>query len=193
MILSGGTYCYEIRRNGEIVAIEQESFDGSQIVGTRSSPDGSNFHEVQADVSDQGVIARLAVRYKRGPFARNGIYEAGQDFLEGSVSALAGRNAVMSKLGRFREIDADLVLFRALTIAHLRQRGQTRWTGRVATIDSTTLVPSSNKQSARATDSSGLRWIYEPRMGDFEEIELDQDGRILSKRDNRGTEVRLIV
>jgi hypothetical protein len=136
---------------------------------------------------------RVRVRYARGPFSRNAAYEAGEDFLRGSVSALGGRNAITAKLGRFREIDADFVIFRAITLAHVRGRGQTRWTGRVATIDSGTLVAASNKQSARALDSSGLRWIYEPRMGDSEEIELDSSGRILRRIDNRGSRADLVA
>ena len=88
-----------------------------------------------------------------------------------------------------REIDAaDFVLFRSLIIAHLRERGQMRWTGRVASIDAATLVASSNKQSARAADKSALRWTYEARMGDSEHIEIDSEGRILIRRDNWGNE-----
>ncbi len=191
MFLPIGNYRYEIRSGGQVVAVEEAAFDGQTLSGLRQSTDGSSRNEVVAEISHEGLVHRVRLRYVRGPFSRNATYEASEDFLRGSVSALGGRNAVTAKLGRFREVDADFVIFRAMTIAHIRARGQTRWTGRVATIDSATLVASSNKQSARAADQSGLRWIYEPRMGDLEEIELSPDGRIVSRRDNRGGEAIL--
>jgi hypothetical protein len=193
MLIPTGEYRYEIRRGGQVVAIEEERFDGSRIVGVRSTPDGSNRHEVEAELGPDGTVQRVNVRYARGPFTRNATYEAAEDFLRGIVSAVAGRNAITAKLGRYREVDADLVVFRALTIAHVRGRGHARWTGRVATIDPATLVAASHKQSARAADATLLKWIYEPRMGDSEEIELDADGRILRRRDNRGTEAVLVA
>jgi hypothetical protein len=192
MLIPTGEYRYEIRRRGELVAIEEESFDGERIAGVRRAPDGSNPHEVEAEIAPDGTVRRVTVRYSRGPFARTAVYDAAEDFLRGMVSAVAGRNAITAKLGRYREIDADLVLFRALTIAHVRARGQTRWTGRVAAIDPATLVAASHKHTARAADSTGLKWIYEPRMGDSEEIELDALGRIVRRRDDRGIETVLL-
>jgi hypothetical protein len=192
MLIPTGEYRYEIRSGGQLVAFEEERFDGARIAGVRSTRDGSNRHQVEADLAPDGTVRRVSVRYARGPFTRNATYEAVEDFLRGIVSAVAGRNVITAKLGRFREVDADLVLFRALTIAHVRARGQTRWTGRVAAIDPATLVAASHKQSARAADAGQLRWIYEPRMGDLEEIELDAEGRILRRRDNRGTETILV-
>ncbi len=191
--LAFGSLAYEIRLAGEAVAREETTFDGRKIAGHRKSIDGSSRYEVEAELSQEGIVRRVRLRYERGPFSRNALYEAADDFLRGSVSALGGRNAVTTKLGRFREVDADFLIFRALTLAHVRARGQTRWTGRVATIDSATLVASSNKQSARCDDASGLRWIYEPRMGDSEEIRIDPEGRILLRADNRGREARLIA
>ena len=190
MILPAGTYHYEIGRSGQAFASEETSFDGRKISGWRKSIDGTI--EMDAEVDDGGIVLKVRLRYVRGPFSRNASYEAGESFLRGSVSALGGRNAVTAKLGRFREVDADFTIFRALILAHIRARGQVRWTGRVATIDSGTLVAASNKQSARAVDSSGLKWTYEARMGDVDEIELDEDGRIVHRRDNRGSEVRLV-
>jgi hypothetical protein len=192
VIPPAGKYRYEIRRSGETLAREETTFDGVKISGWRQSPEGSNRNEVEAEISPHGLVLRVRLRYVRGPFSRNASYEAGDDFLRGSVSALGGRNAVTAKLGRFREVSADFLLFRALTIGHVRERGQTRWTGRVVTIDSATLVATSNKQSARAADDSGLKWIYEPRMGDLEEIEIDLQGRVLRRRDNRGGEATLV-
>lgn len=193
MIIPAGEYRYEIRSSGAVIAREETTYDGRMISGVRLSLDGSSRNEVEAELSEESFVLRVRLRYVRGPFSRNANYEAREDFLRGSVSALGGRNALTAKLGRFREVDADFVLFRALIIAHVRARGQARWTGRVAGIDSATLVASSNKQSARAVDSSGLKWSYESRMGDIEEIEIDQEGRILSRRDNRGGEAVLML
>jgi hypothetical protein len=193
MIPPAGEYRYEIRRSGEALAREETTFDGRKIAGWRQSLEGANRDEVEAEISPEGLVVQVRLRYVRGPFSRNASYEAGEDFLRGSVSALGGRNAVTAKLGRFREVSADFLLFRALTLGHVRERRQTRWTGRVVTIDSATLVATSNKQSARAADDSGLRWVYEPRMGDVEDIEIDPQGRVLYRRDNRGGEATLVV
>jgi hypothetical protein len=191
MIVPSGQYRYQIRRDGIVVAREETIYENGRITGTRESLDGSSRNEVAAEISEEGIVLRVNLRYARGPFSRNANYEARDEFLRGSVSALGGRNALTAKLGRFREVDADFVLFRALTIAHVRARSQTRWTGRVASIDSATLVVSSNKQSARSLDASGLRWSYEARMGDVEEIQTDSEGRILHRRDSRGGEAIL--
>ncbi|HEY6393857.1 MAG TPA: hypothetical protein VIX12_00495 [Candidatus Binataceae bacterium] len=193
MLLPEGEYRYEVRRGTELIATEHESLRGGKIAGERRIADGQNRHEVEAALDENGQIVRLSLSYVRGPFTRSASYEADGDFLRGSVSALAGRNVVSAKLGRLREIDADLVLFRALIIAHMRQRGQTRWTGRVATVDSNTLVAASSKQSCRVKSDDGKVWLYEPRMGDFEEIEIDAEGRILRRRDSRGIETKLIA
>jgi hypothetical protein len=192
MILPAGDYHYEIRRGAAIVAIEEASFDGRRIAGARRFIDSANRYEAIAELGDDSSIARLELNYARGPFVRSARYEAIGDFLRGQISAMAGRNVVTAKLGRMREIDADLVIFRALIIARVRARGQTRWTGRVAAIDPATLVAGSYKQSARSAGGSGLQWIYEPRMGDREEIELDAAGRILRRCDARGLEAILI-
>jgi hypothetical protein len=193
MIPPAGLYGYEIHRAGSLVAREETGFDGRRITGSRQTCDGSSRNEVEAEISEDGLVHRVRLRYVRGPFSRNASYETGNDFLRGSVSALGGRNAVTAKLGRFHEVDPDFVIFRALILAHVRARGQARWTGRVATIDSGTLVATSNKQSARTMDESGLKWIYEPRMGDSEQIEIDTDGRIVRRRDNRGGETILVT
>jgi len=192
MTLARGTCHYEIRRGGEIVAFEEETFAENRIVGVRRPAQRLDHYEVEADLNADGTIRRVAVRYSRGPFVRNATYEAGDDFLRGNVSALAGRNVITTKLGRYREIDADLVIFRALTIAHIRARGQARWTGRVAAIDSNTLVASTNKQSCRRADDDPHKWVYEPRMGDVEEIEIDDEGIVVVRRDHRGMVARLV-
>jgi hypothetical protein len=89
-------------------------------------------------------------------------------------------------------VDADLVIFRALIIAHVRQRGQTRWTGRVVAIDPDTLVAATSKQTCRQRASDPHMWIYEPRMGDAEEIEIDDSGHVMRRRDSRGIETVLV-
>jgi len=192
MILPAGEYRYEIRRGAELVAIEEDSLDERGIRGVRLSANSSSRFEAEAELDDAGRVRRLAVRYARGPFTRDASYEVADDFLRGSVSALAGRNVVAVKLGRFREVDTDLILFRALILAHLRERGEPRWTGRVAMIDSATLVAAVYKQSCHRLGSGGNLWIYETRMGDSEQIEIDPAGRIQSRRDNRGIEATLI-
>jgi hypothetical protein len=176
-----------------LVATEEARVDRGAIVATRRVADGASRHDVEAAVSPDGTVRRVSLRYSSSLFKRNGSYEAEDDTLRGSVSALAGRNEVIVKLGRFREIDAGgVVLFRALIIAHVRARGQARWTGRVAAIDGNTLVAASVKHSCRRLDEAAKRWAYELRMGDSEEIELDDAGTIVRRRDSRGLESLLI-
>ncbi len=192
MLMPDGEYRYEIRRGAELIAIEEESFSEGKIRGTRSPATSSDVLEVEAEIDHANLITRLVMRYQRGPFVRDATYEADGDFLRGNVSAMAGRNVLTTKLGRYREVDADLVIFRALTIAHIRERGQLQWTGRVAIIDPNTLVGVTYKQSCRQTGANPRVWIYEQRMGDREEIEIDETGVITHRRDNRGFETVLI-
>ncbi len=186
MIPLPGDYRYTIRRGEETIAIEEEKLEPRRLSGLRRSADGVARYEAEADLDRSGMVRRVSVRYRRGPFARDAAYEVGEDFMRGSVSAMAGRTVVAVKLGRFREVDADLMLFRALTLAHVRERGQERWTGKVAVIDPATLVAASVKQSCRQRGVDPSRWLYEPRMSDWEEIDLDADGRITHRHDSRG-------
>jgi len=120
--------------------------------------------------------------------------EAVEDNLRGRISGLAGRNEIVVKLGRFREVDAaGFLIFRALIIGHIRLRGDEHWTGRVAVIDPNTLAAASVKQNCAQRNSSERSWIYEPRMGDTEHIELDEAGRIIRRRDNRGVTAELMT
>ncbi len=187
-----GRYRYKILRRGEAVAVEETEVRAGTIECVRRSADGMSRYEAHASLDEQGRVIRLAVRYTRGPFSRSATYEAGDDFLRGSVSAMGARTVETAKLGRFREVDAGTVLFRALVISHVRERGQKQWTGRVALIDPNTLLPASVKQTCRQKDVSGLVWSYEPRMGDSEEIRFDEAGRLVSLADNRGTLARLV-
>jgi hypothetical protein len=186
-LLPVGGYFYETRRQGVLLGVEESAFAGNVIRGVRRSPDGTNSLEVAATLDNEGTIQQVKISYSRGFFKRNAIYEASDETLRGSISALAGRNEIIVKLGRFREISADLMLFRALLIARVRARGTSRWTGRVAVIDPATLVAASLKQSCRASDATGLRWVYEARMGDTELIELTQEGRLVERRVSDGT------
>jgi hypothetical protein len=190
-LLPVGEYRYEIRRQGVILGVEETVFTGHAIRGTRRSPDGANSLEVAAALDAESAIQQVKISYSRGFFKRNAIYEASDETLRGSISAMAGRNEILVKLGRFHEISAELALFRALLIARVRARGMSRWTGRVAVIDPATLVAASLKQSCRASDDTGLRWVYEARMGDTELIELDQEGRLIERRASDGTTTTL--
>jgi len=191
VILPGGDYRYELSRHGGVIAVEEESFAPNLIKGVRLAEGGGNSLEVEASLDSEAAITRVKVSYRRGFFRRNATYEADGDTLRGSISALAGRNEIAVKLGRLREIDAELALFRALLVARVRGRGMTRWTGRVAVIDAATLVAASLKQTCRQADEMGLRWVHEARMGDTEEIELDRDGRLVMRRDSNGCLTRM--
>lgn len=193
MLIADGEWRYEIRRAGELIAIEDETLACGRIHGTRRSTFGSNLYEVEAELDEAGLVRRIVVSYSRSPFSRNATYESADSFLRGNVSAGGSRNDIATKLGRYGEVDADLIIFRALTIAHIRERGQTRWTGRVAAIDSNTLVAATSKQSCRQRGSDPQIWIYEPRMGDSEEIEIDDAGIVLRHRNSRGIETVLVA
>lgn len=192
MLIPDGEFRYDIRQAGEVIAVETESLYGRLIRGVRRPVSGSNVYEVEADLDEAGQIRRVVVSYSRGPFTRDATYEAADNFLRGNVSAMGGRNDLTTKLGRYGEIDADLIIFRALTIAHIRARGQSRWTGRVAAIDPNTLVAATSKQSCRQRGNDPHLWIYEPRMGDAEEIEIDDSGHVLRRRDSRRVETVLV-
>ncbi len=191
MLIADGELRYEIRRAGDLIAVESETLAWGRIHGVRRPASGSNLYEVEAELDDAGIVRRIVVSYSRGPFARNASYESIDNFLRGNISAGGSRNDLTTKLGRYGEVDADLIIFRALTIAHIRERGQTRWTGRVAAIDPNTLVAATSKQSCRQRGNDPHLWIYEPRMGDVEEIEIDDSGRVLRRRDSRGVETVL--
>jgi hypothetical protein len=187
-----GEYRYEVRRGRELVAIEEETLAAGRLHGARRTPDGLNRHEVEARLDANGLINAVVVRYRRGPFSRSASYETADDLIRGQLSAVGGRETVSAKLGRMREVDADLLLCKALIIAHVRARGQARWIGRVATVDPNTLMVGSYKQTYRRRDEHGRVWIFEPRMGDTDEIEIDAAGRITRRRARDGIETVLV-
>jgi hypothetical protein len=193
-MLPSGNYSYEIRLDGELIAYEDSNFDRALIVGSRRSADGRSRHKVEARLDADHHVRHVTLSYSSSLFTRKATYEAVDENLRGRVSGLAGRNEMVVALGRFREVDpAGFLIFRALIIGHICQRCEERWTGRVAVIDPNTLVPASIKQNCARRSISERSWIYEPRMGDREEIELDHEGRILRCRDNRGVSAEPIV
>jgi hypothetical protein len=191
MIPPPGEYHYEIVNAGRRVAIEDARLAADTLSGTRKSAIGGDRYDVQAQLDADSRVVSIEVRYTRGPFSRTASYRVDGEAIRGSVSALAARNAAEAKLGRFREVDAGLVVFKALVIAHARGRGQTRFIGRVATVDPDTLVVSSRKQTYRQIDADGRWWIFEPSISESEEIELDAEGRVIRRVDARGNEAVL--
>jgi hypothetical protein len=192
-MLPFGNYSYEIRIYGELAAFEEGHFDGSRIVASRRSADGLSRHQVQAALNDELSVWRITLSYSSSLFTRTATFETAEDNLRGRISGLAGRNEVIIKLGRFREVDpAGFVLFRALIIDHVRGRGEEHWTGRVAVIDPNTLAAASIKHNCARRGGSEHSWIYEPAMGDTEQIELDEAGRIVRCSDNRGISAELV-
>jgi len=186
-MLPAGDYRYEIKHKGEILVLEEGRLDGNTIVATRRSADGRNRHEVEAELDHDRRLHRVSLRYSSSLFTRKAAYQAVAGEFRGYVTALAGRNEIVVKLGLFGEADvAEFVIFRALILDHVRERRQQRWTGRVAVIDASTLVAASLKHDCKQLDGPGRSWSYEARMGEAEEIEIDEGGRILRRRDSRG-------
>lgn len=191
MTLPLGNYVYEIRRDSELIATEESRLEEHKLTGQRTSRDGTNVHRVVATIDADSQIKRIESRYERGPFARSAIYELSGEILRGTLVAMGSRDAVETRLGRFREIDADLLLFKALIIAHIAARGLERYTGRVAKIDSATLVASSQKLTYFRDPRSPTKWIIETLIGDREQLELDPEGRIRRRVDSRRAETVL--
>jgi len=188
-MIPSGEYNYEIRCGRDLVATEDDCFSNNGISGIRRFIGSSDSFEATAALDENGMVERVTARYSRGPFSRSATYQADNDFIRGTVSAMGGRTVETAKLGRYREIDCGLVLFKALMIAHTRERGQSRWTSRVATIDPSTLTAQTHKKTCRMKDANERIFIYEPRMGDTEEIEIDAAGRIVRLTDNIGTRI----
>ena len=187
-----GEYRYELRCGAELIATEEETLTVGFVRGVRRTAGGSNHYEVEARLDPDGSIAAIAVRYSRGPFRRSASYQVTDDLMRGHLIAAGGREEVSCKLGRMREIDADLMLCKALIVAHVRARGQARWIGRVAVINPDTLIAASFKQTYQRRDEAGRLWVFEPRMGDMEELELDEAGRITRRRTRDGVETTLV-
>lgn len=193
-MLPTGNYSYEIRLHGQTIAFEESSFDPAVIVGSRRATDGLSRHHVEATLDAGYRVRRVTLSYSSSLFTRKASYEAVEESLRGRISGLASGNELEVQLGRFREVDpAEFRIFRALIIGHIRERRDERWTGRVAVIDPNTLAATSVKQHCARRSPSERSWVYERRMGDAEEIELDEAGRILRCRDNRGLTAELII
>jgi hypothetical protein len=192
-MLPTGNCSYEIRRDGEVIAWEQSNFDPPRIVASRRSADGHNEHRLEAWLDAGHRVQRLFLSYSATLFTRKATYEVVDDNLRGRISGVAGTDEMVVRLGRFREVDpAGFLIFRALIISHVRERQNERWTGRVAVIDASTLAATSVKQTCARQKLSWYSWTYEPRLGDREEIELDEAGRVRWCHDNRGTTAKLV-
>jgi hypothetical protein len=187
-----GDYRYEIRGGGAVTAVEEAHINNRAMTVTRRESDGVTIHRADAVVDDAGKVAEISLRYASALFKRDARYRVDGENFRGSISVMAGRNEIVIKLGRFGEIEvAGMTVFRALILAHARERGQSRWTGRVAMIDPSTLAAASVKHTCRVGRSANT-WIYEARMGDTEEIEIDGVGRIVHRRASDGSESILV-
>lgn len=192
-LLPSGTYRYEIRRRTGPDGTEKAFVAAGKITASFQEIAGRITHQVEATIDDSGTVIRLELRYASSLFKRDAGYCADGDTFRGTVSAMAGRNEVVIKRGRFGEVEvAEMAIFRALIIARVKARGQTRWTGRVVVIEANSLMAASIKQSCRFDATTGL-WIYEKRMGDVEELEFDHDGKLVRRRDSSGREDVLLT
>jgi hypothetical protein len=193
MLPPPGTYRYEIGRDATtVIAIEEASFGRGALAVVCRAVEGQTLHRVEAAMDGAGRISQISVSYSSHLFKRDASYRADEEAFRGSVSTVAGRNEIVIKLGRFGEVEVGgMTVFRMLILAHVRDREQTRWTGRVAVIDPNTLTAASLKHTCRMGRSEN-RWIYEARMGDMEEIELDDAGRIVASRSQDRTGSRLV-
>ena len=101
---SHGEYLYEIRQAGEVYLSEQMRVSASALAGVRLAADGRSKLEIDAALTDDGAVQRVSIRYASSLFKRTATYEAVDDNFRGSVSAVAGRNEIVIKLGRFRKV-----------------------------------------------------------------------------------------
>jgi hypothetical protein len=187
-----GNYRYEMRRGDAVTAVEEAHVDDHVITVTRRDSDGRTIQAADATLDAEGKVSAVALRYTSALFKRDARYRVDGESFRGSISVMAGRNEIVIKLGRFGEIEvAGMTIFRALILAHARARAQSRWTGRVAVIDPSSLAAASLKQTCRL-GRAGNNWIYEARMGETEEIELDEAGRIVHRRASDGGDSRLV-
>src|SRR5690242_9753147 len=137
-----GNYSYEIRLDGQLIALEETSFDVTAIAGARRSADGLSRHYVEATLDSAFRLRRITLSYSSSLFTRRANYQVMEENLRGRISGVATGNEVVIQLGRFREVDpAAFLIFRALIIGHIRERQDEHWTGRVAVIDPNTLSP----------------------------------------------------
>jgi hypothetical protein len=186
MILPAGAYRLETRERDRLIAVETGTISAAGVAAARQVEGSDNRYEAAAELDESAQITALQLRYVRGPFARSARYELGPELMRGMLKVLAGYQAVEVKLGRFREVDGGLLIFKALLVAHARGRGLRRWTGRVAIIDPATLLAKSIKQTLYQTDEAGLEWVLEPALGEREVLRIDSQGRLLSHATHQG-------
>ncbi len=187
-----GKYRFEIYHSDVASALEDATLTDHSLMVERRTTEGFTEHTIAATLDREGRITSIAVNYSSHLFKRDANYRTDNEVFRGSVSTVAGRNEIVIKLGRFGEVEvAGVVAFRMLILAHVLERGQPRWTGRVAVIDPSSLTIASLKHTCRVGRTKN-RWIYEARMGDTEEIEIDDAGRILASRSQDRTGSRLV-
>ncbi len=188
MILPAGSYCYELRRDGSPFAREEVRVDAQTVSGVRLGLLGDRL-AVTAELDSRAQVVRIEASARRGAFELKASYSVGADAIAGSLSSLTGRTAVEARLGRLREVDGVLVPFKALIIAHTRWRGETRFTGRVATLDDRTLAVAARKQTYRRSAGSEDLWIWEDEMGERSRITVNAAGEIARIDGWRGIEI----
>jgi len=187
-----GKYRFEIFQSSVLSAVEEATFTRQSLTVLRKATEGYTKHSIVAALDAEGRISTISVNYSSHLFKRDANYRTDGEVFRGSVSTVAGRNEIVIKLGRFGEVEvAGVVAFRMLILAHVLERGQPRWTGRVAVIDPSGLAAASLKQTCRIGRTKNL-WTYEARMGDTEEIEIDDAGRILMCRGQDRTGSKLV-
>src|SRR5712692_654762 len=109
--LPPGRYSFEIRSGGALRAFEEAEVDDRVIRASVRTVDGFTTHQVDASLDGEGRVSQIALRYASSLFKRDAAYRADGESFRGNVSAMAGRNEVVIKLGRFGEVDAaELVI-----------------------------------------------------------------------------------
>jgi hypothetical protein len=192
ILLPLGTYRYETRRPDAATLIEEATVLADRIRAVTRESAAQAVHRVDAAFDPSGSVHRLEITYTSSLFKRDAVYRADDEVFRATIRSLAGQSDLVVKRGRFGEVEvAEMAIFRAWLIARVRARGQMRWTGRVAVIEAHSLVAASIKQSCRA-EADGRRWLHEKRMGEAEELVFDADGRLVTRRDRRGREDRLL-
>src|SRR5579875_2653047 len=187
-----GEYRYQITFHGEIVAYELAWVSSGRVLSRREAVGTKDFYQVEAQLDPQGNIIEAQASSLSGLFTRSARYRVVNDVVEGSVRGVSAITPLEIGLGRFREIDFDMAVFKALVISHLEQRGAEQWTGRVATVDPVTLVMRLVKHSYSRIGRAERIWRFEPAIGEIELIELDSEGRLVRREDEKGFKLKLL-
>src|SRR5260370_7860152 len=116
MLIADGEFRYDIRRAGELIAVETETLAWGIIRGVRRPAIGSNVYEVEAELDDSGLVRRVSVSYSRGPFTRNAAYESIDSFLRGNISTGGSPNQLTTKLTRYADVTPTPILSHPLPL-----------------------------------------------------------------------------